>query len=195
MQKHVTLSGQGQFIFHGLSIFRPHTINLQMSWFPESVTQWKMSKTEIFNLPHEGMLQFYCNLVGDPLVWSIFRKHLHRIDISQIVDFPHWPLYKFWGGVSKVTFSGFSQFDAHKWWTSYYNLSNVMDSVCPLSPRPLRVRQAPNSAGRLWMVTENTSRKWNFEIPIGCHGNEEILSRLRYWSDCAEFFMGKLIWQ
>ncbi len=76
-------------------------------------------------------------------------------------------------------------------YTSYYNLSSVTDSVCALSPRPFMDLQAPNSAGRSGMVTENTSRKRNFKIPIGCHGNKEILLRPRYWSEGAEFFRVK----
>ncbi len=78
--------------------------------------QWELWKIDIFNLPHEGMLQFYCNLMENPLAWSIFRKHLHRIDISRIVDFPHWPLCKLGGRVSQVTFSRNGHFSARKLW-------------------------------------------------------------------------------
>ena len=38
--------------------------------------QWKTQKTEMFNLPHEGMLQFYCNLAENPLAWSILTSSL-----------------------------------------------------------------------------------------------------------------------
>ncbi len=73
--------------------------------------------------------------------------------------------------------------------SSYYNLSSVTLFVCPLTPRPFMDRRAPNSAGRSGKGTKNTSRKQIFKISTGCHGNCEILSRLRYLSDGAEFFM------
>ena len=63
--------------------------------------------------------------------------------------------------------------------TSYYNLSSVMDSVCPLTPRPFMDLRAPNLAGRSERGTKNTSRKRNCEIRNGCHGNQDILSCLR----------------
>ncbi len=65
--------------------------------------------------------------------------------------------------------------------------------VCVLTPPPFMDLRAPNSAGRTEVDTKNTSRKQNFEIVIGCHGNEEILSRLRYCSYGAEIFRVKLI--
>ena len=71
---------------------------------------------------------------------------------------------------------------------AYLNLRNVTVFVCPATPQPFTDRRAPNSAGRSGRGTKNTSRKQIFKIPTGCHGNCEILSRLRYLSDGAEFF-------
>ncbi len=71
----------------------------------------------------------------------------------------------------------------------YYNLSNVTDSVCPLTPSRFMDLRVPNLAGGSGLVTENTSRKRNLKIWNGCHGNQENLLRLRYLPDCADFFM------
>ena len=72
--------------------------------------------------------------------------------------------------------------------TSYYNLSSVTDSVSALTTRQFINLRAPNSAGKFGRGTENTSRKRNFKITNGCHGNQEILSRPRYWSNDFESF-------
>ena len=86
--------------------------------------------------------------------------------------------------LSKVTFGVFTMY-----LLSYYNLSSVTIFVCPLTTQPFMDLQAPNLAGRSGAGTKNTSRKRNFKIRNGCHGNQEILPRLRYWSDGVESSM------
>ena len=72
---------------------------------------------------------------------------------------------------------------------SYSNLRNVCMFVCVLTPPWFIDLRAPNLAGRSGAGTKNTSRKQNFKILNGCHGNQKILSRPRYWTDRAEFVM------
>ena len=74
----------------------------------------------------------------------------------------------------------------------YYNLSSVTLFVCALTTQTFTDLQAPNLAGRSGRGSKNTSRKRNLKIPIGCHGNQEIMSQLRYQSDCPEIFNGKI---
>ncbi len=70
---------------------------------------------------------------------------------------------------------------------SYYNLSSVCGRVCPETTPAFMGRGVSNLAGR---SRSDTKKIWRGSFPwkqLGCHANQEILSRPRYCSQGYDF--------